>query len=69
MIPDNADTETLEILASFSYEHLPERLQKVSRPFNELAAQILVLCKPNLMRKHALLTLLQAKDSAVRSIL
>jgi hypothetical protein len=40
----------------FAYEHLPETLQAVSRPFGELAKHIVALRK-----------LLEAKDAAVRA--
>lgn len=52
----------------FSYLHLPDRLQEVSRPFSDLACQILMLPR-NPERTVALRKLLEAKDAAVRAAL
>ena len=51
----------------FAYEHLPEHLQAVSKPFGELADKILELPK-NPERTTALRKLLEAKDCAVRAL-
>lgn len=60
----------MELLQYFRYDHLPEHLQKVSRPFAELASQILVLCPAaGQQREWALSLLLLAKDAAVRASL
>lgn len=53
----------------FVYEHLPERLQAVSRPFGELAAHIIESLPSNAERTVALRKLLEAKDCAVRALL
>ena len=58
---------TEPILQFFSYEHLPERLQKVSIPFCELATLIVVDLPRNPERTVALRKLLEAKDAAVRA--
>jgi hypothetical protein len=61
---------TEQILRHFAYEHLPERLQEVSRPFNHLAhdmASNLGLGGPELTA--GLRKLLEAKDCAVRAAL
>lgn len=50
----------------FSYTHLPEHLQEVSKPFAELADKILLLPR-NPERTVALRKLLEAKDAAVRA--
>ena len=59
---------TKHILVFFSYEHLPEHLQKVSKPFSDLAYQIVQL-GDNPETSVALRKLLEAKDAAVRSAL
>lgn len=57
-------------LKYFKYDHLPEHLQKVSKPFAELAATIVVLCTKDLkQRDDSLHNLLLAKDAAVRAAL
>lgn len=53
----------------FTYEHLPPELQRVSRPFCELAASIVANLPPNPERSVALRKLLEAKDAAVRALL
>lgn len=51
----------------FSYSHLPESLQVVSRPFCELAEFIVASLPRNPERTVALRKLLEAKDCAVRA--
>lgn len=54
------------ILQHFTYAHLPERLQLVSKPFADLAEMISSL--PDVEeRRVALRKLLEAKDAAVRA--
>lgn len=53
----------------FSYAHLPPHLQEVSRPFGELAQQIIATLPRNPERTVALRKLLEAKDAAVRALL
>lgn len=55
------------LLQFFSYEHLPEHLQKISRPFGELAKQIIADLPANPERTAAMRKLLEAKDCAVRA--
>ena len=61
------------ILQFFSYTHLPERLQAVSKPFCELALAIVngqnthPPLPRNPERTVALRKLLEAKDAAVRA--
>jgi len=57
------------ILKYFSYEHLPEKLQMVSKPFAELANKIVDELSRNPERTVALRKLLEAKDCAVRALL
>jgi len=61
------DTEYL--LQFFVYDHLPEKLRIVSRPFSLLAHSIVEMCPKNPERTVALRKLLEAKDCAVRSII
>jgi hypothetical protein len=55
------------ILQFFGYHHLPEAMQKVSRPFCDLANQIVDTLPRNAERTVALRKLLEAKDAAVRA--
>ena len=57
------------LLQFFRYEHLPEHLQKISRPFGQLALQLLETLPDNQERTVALRKLLESKDSAVRAAL
>lgn len=60
-------TEREHIMQFFTYDHLPEPLQSISRPFGHLA-QVLVDTLPrNPERTVALRKLLEAKDAAVRA--
>lgn len=58
------------IIKYFAYEHLPERLQAISKPFADLAAQM-GSRKPDGCAETAagLRKLLEAKDCAVRAAL
>jgi hypothetical protein len=58
---------TDRLLQFFSYEHLPSQLQSISRPFCELANQIVETLPMNPERTVCLRKLLEAKDCAVRS--
>jgi hypothetical protein len=53
----------------FAYEHLPVHMQAVSKPFGEMAKQIIETCPQNPERTVALRKLLEAKDCAVRSLI
>lgn len=57
------------MLQFFRYEHLPENLQTVSKPFCLLAEQIVINLPSNPERTVALRKLLEAKDCAVRAYL
>lgn len=57
------------ILQFFTYEHLPPFLQAVSKPFGEMANQIVETIPRNPERTVALRKLLEAKDAAVRAVL
>jgi len=56
------------VLQFFAYAHLPERLQAISKPFAELANQV-VGQSSNQETTIALRKLLEAKDAAVRAVL
>lgn len=64
---------TEHILQFFSYAHLPAHLpahlQEVSRPFADMAQQIVDTLPRNPERTVALRKLLEAKDAAVRALL
>jgi len=57
------------LLQFFSYAHLPPHLQTVSKPFADLANQIVETCPRNPERTTALRKLLEAKDCAVRALI
>ena len=51
----------------FRFEHLPEHLASVSRPFAALATELVNTLPRNPERSVALRKLLEAKDAAVRA--
>ncbi len=57
----------MEILKFFNYQHLPEHLQGVSKPFYVLAHDLAMTLPPCDELKTALRKLLEAKDCAVRA--
>ncbi len=57
------------LLQFFVWSHLPAHLQLVSKPFGELAEQIVNTLPRNPERTVALRKLLEAKDCAVRAVL
>ena len=57
------------ILKYFKYEHLPEKLQAVSKPFCELAEVVDKLPGDPREKAVALRKLLESKDAAVRAAL
>lgn len=59
--------ETDPIFQYFSYAHLPEHLQAVSRWFYDLAERIVLTLPRNAERTVALRKLLESKDAAVRA--
>jgi len=60
---------TEHIIQFFAYAHLPAHLQAVSKPFGELAQQIVDTLPRNPERTVALRKLLESKDAAVRAVL
>lgn len=61
--------EDYKILEYFKYDHLPTKLQNISKPFYELAVVIVNASPDNTEKYFALRKLLEAKDCAVRSML
>lgn len=57
------------ILQFFAFEHLPQPLQSVSKPFGQIAIVMVMTLPDNPERAAGLRKLLEAKDCAVRSIL
>ena len=64
-----AEEQPEHILQYFAYEHLPERLREVSRPWCELAREVVSTLPRNPERTVALRKLLEGKDAAVRAAL
>lgn len=57
------------LLQFFAYEHLPEHLQTISKPFGELANLLEETIPSNPEKTAAFRKLLEAKDCAVRAAL
>jgi len=57
------------ILKFFAYEHLPEKLQVVSKPVGDLARQMVAALPPSAELSAGLRHLLEAKDCLVRAAL
>lgn len=57
------------LLQFFEYMHLPEFLRDTSRPFYQLAHELVESVPRNPERTTALRKLLEAKDCAVRAVL
>lgn len=55
------------MLKWFEYSHLPEHLQAVSKPFGELAKQLVEVVDGGPERTVVLRKLLESKDAAVRA--
>jgi hypothetical protein len=60
--------EEERMLKWFVYEHLPQHLREVSKPFGELAKTIVAVVQAGPERTVALRKLLEAKDAAVRAV-
>jgi|HubBroStandDraft_2_1064218.scaffolds.fasta_scaffold22170_4 hypothetical protein len=68
--PFKEDTmPTDRMLQFFAYDHLPELLQEVSKPFHTLAHGLVDILPSNPERTVALRKLLEAKDCAVRALI
>lgn len=55
------------IVQFFAFSHLPPHLQAISKPFSDLADQIVATLPKNPERTVALRKLLESKDAAVRA--
>jgi len=58
---------TEHIMQFFAYGHLPPNLQEVSRPFHDMAQNIVQSIPRNPERTVALRKLLESKDATVRA--
>lgn len=58
-----------EMLLFFRYDHLPERLQVVSKPFADIAYSLRNVIPMSAEHLACLRKLLEAKDCAVRAAL
>lgn len=56
-----------DLVSFFSYEHLPEKLKSVSKPFHDLAFELLTMLPDSAELTAGLRKLLEAKDCAVRA--
>lgn len=57
------------IMRYFAYQHLPEKLQEVSKPIGELAVQLDASLPDGAEKSAGLRKLLEAKDCFVRTLL
>lgn len=57
------------ILKYFKYEHLPEKLQVISKPFGDLALDLEGKVPDSAEKSAGLRKLLEAKDCMVRAVL
>jgi hypothetical protein len=57
------------LLQFFAYDHLPDKLKPYSKPFGDLAKELVEQLPRNPERTVALRKLLEAKDCAVRAYL
>lgn len=55
------------LMQYFGYDHLPERLWDVSKPFHDIASALIIQLPDNPQRTRCLEKLLEAKDCAVRA--
>ena len=55
------------IMKYFSYSHLPEKLQKVSKPIGDIASEFDALLPDGPEKSAGLRKLLEAKDCFVRA--
>jgi hypothetical protein len=62
-------SSVIHVVKFFNYEHLPQKLQDISRPFHELARKVADRAPDNPETTVALRKLLEAKDAAVRASL
>lgn len=60
-------TASEKLLTYFAYDHLPEHLQEVSKPYGELAKHVQDALPDSAEKTVALRKLLESKDCAVRA--
>ena len=65
----NAEMSKNQIMQFFTYAHLPEKLQRVSRPFALLAQEMDLGLPDGPEKSVGLRKLLEAKDAMVRALL
>jgi len=58
----------IEIMKYFKYDHLPEKLQAISKPFGDLAQEMNENLPDNAEKSAGLRKLLEAKDCFVRTV-
>jgi len=63
-MPDPAAEPMMQF---FAYDHLPEHLKVISKPFGDLAQNMVDILPRNPERTAGLRKLLEAKDCAVRA--
>lgn len=61
--------ERYPIMQFFTYEHLPEKFQAISKPFADLARHMETTLPDNAETSAMLRKLLEAKDCAVRAFI
>lgn len=61
--------ENEPMMQFFTFAHLPEHLQRISKPFADLAYLVVETLPRNPERTVALRKLLEAKDCAVRALI
>jgi hypothetical protein len=66
--PGEAEPPEDYFVKLFKWEHLPEHLQAVSRPFAMTAQRLITQLPANAERVICLRKLLEAKDAAVRAV-
>ena len=62
-------SDVTNVFRYFAWDHLPPKLQEVSKPFGELARQVAERAPYHAETVVALRKLLEAKDAAVRASL
>lgn len=68
-VPTQEQREAEPMLRWFAYEHLPARLQEISKPWCQLAGHVVATVERSAERTVALRKLLEGKDAAVRAAL
>ena len=68
-LPKEAKTMSTPIMKYFEYQHLPEKLQSVSKPIGELAKYMNENIPDGAEKSAGLRKLLEAKDCLVRAAL